>query len=110
LLGIDEGVVLWNAFPFHPHHEPDPLKNRTPDDKEITGQAVILDAFLALYPRVPIVAIGNVADRLLGELAGGRRRFKVRHPANGGVTAFGTGLDAIAVKLGIARPQPTLLD
>lgn len=108
-LGMHEDVVLWNAFPFHPHAEEEFLKNRTPTRDEVTAHASILEEFLALYPGVPIATLGTVSSGLVSKLAGERRRCKLRHPANGGATLFGSGLEAFARELGIARPQPTLL-
>src|SRR6266480_3655502 len=82
-----EEFVLWNAFPWHSF---DPrrgmLSNRTPNKSERSAGLSLLKAFLDLFPRDEIVALGNVAASQLRELNIETRR--VRHPASGGAKLF----------------------
>jgi uracil-DNA glycosylase len=90
-LGLEEGAVLWNVVPAHPHRPGEPLSNRTPSVGELRAGAEVLGELIErLAPRA-IVAVGRSAERALGEL-GLLCDASVRHPANGGATAFRTGL------------------
>ena len=96
LLGLGlpaDRFVLWNSFAFHPHRPGEPLTNRTPTDREVEEQADILDAFLALFPRSKVIAVGETARRRLSGF--GKEVPAVRHPANGGATAFRDGVARI---------------
>jgi uracil-DNA glycosylase len=84
----EDDVVLWNVVPAHPHHPDRPLSNRTPTAAEIAAGSPFLDAAIALVRPGLVVAVGRVGERLLGERADGR----VRHPAQGGATAFREGI------------------
>ena len=79
--------VLWNAFPWHSF---DPrrgmLSNRMPTKKERSAGLSMLKAFLDLFPRDEIVALGNVAASQLQEL--NVESHRVRHPASGGAKLF----------------------
>lgn len=93
-LGVaPERFVLWNSFAFHPHRPGEPLSNRTPTDREVAEQAPVLDAFLALFPGRPVIAVGETARRRMGD--SGIAALPVRHPANGGATAFRDGVKRI---------------
>jgi uracil-DNA glycosylase len=90
-LGLEEGTVLWNVVPAHPHRSGEPLSNRTPSVGELRAGAEVLGELIErLAPRA-IVAVGRSAERALGEL-GLPCDASVRHPANGGATAFRSGL------------------
>jgi hypothetical protein len=82
-----EQFVLWNAFPWHSF---DPrrgmLSNRMPTKKERSAGLSVLEAFLDLFPREKIIALGNVAASQLKELKVDSHR--VRHPASGGARLF----------------------
>ncbi len=90
-LGLSAGTVLWNVVPAHPHRPGEPLSNRTPTIGELrAGADVLAELIERLEPRA-IVAVGRSAERALGEL-GLPCDAAVRHPANGGATAFRAGL------------------
>jgi uracil-DNA glycosylase len=91
-LGLEAETVLWNVVPAHPHRSGEPLSNRTPSVGELRAGAEVLGELIdCLEPRA-IVAVGRSAERALGEL-GLPSDACVRHPANGGATAFRTGLE-----------------
>jgi hypothetical protein len=90
-LGIAGETVLWNVVPAHPHRPGEPLSNRTPAVGELRAGAEVLGELIErLRPRATI-AVGRSAERALGEL-GLPCHASVRHPANGGATAFRAGL------------------
>lgn len=92
--GAADCTVLWNAFPWHPHPVGQPMKNRTPDPRERAIGLTPLAALLAVYPRAIVCGVGKQACTSLREL--GVRHSPLRHPANGGASAFSAGLRAIA--------------
>jgi uracil-DNA glycosylase len=93
-LGIEEETVLWNVVPAHPHRPGQPLSNRTPAVGELRAGAQVLGELIErLAPRATI-AVGRSAERALAEL-GLPCNGSVRHPANGGATAFRRGLAAL---------------
>ncbi len=90
-LGLESESVLWNVVPAHPHRPGEPLSNRTPTAGELrAGAAVLGELIERLSPRA-IIAVGRSAERALAEL-GLPCDANVRHPANGGATAFRAGL------------------
>jgi len=91
--GLAENTILWGAFPWHPHGE-SPLSNRAPNEAERAIGAVLLRKLIAIFPDVPVVAVGNVAADSLRRI--GVDAEKIRHPSNGGAVAFREGLARIA--------------
>lgn len=83
-------VVLWNIFPFHPYKGSDVLTNRTPDVAELQTGAAYLQQLQALYPQTAIIAIGAKSAKTLAQFA--VPHAAVPHPANGGATAFRSGI------------------
>jgi uracil-DNA glycosylase len=90
-------AVGWNAYPFHPHRPGDDQSNRPPRAGEIKAGLAFLAATLALFPGLPVAAMGNVASRALGALDVAHARL--RHPAQGGARIFAAGLRALAEQL-----------
>ena len=94
-LGIHQRVALWNSFPLHPHKPGEPLSNRTPtkDELEVGGPFVRRLLEEVLPKGVRLIAVGEKAAGTLRGLG-----FQVpsdhclRHPANGGATAFRQGI------------------
>lgn len=85
--------VNWNILPFHPHKAGNTLTNRTPKPAEVEAAHHFLPQFLKLFPNTPLVAVGNISHQTLTAL--GHESVKVRHPANGGATAFKEGIRAL---------------
>jgi uracil-DNA glycosylase len=90
-LGIAERTILWNALPLHPFRPGEPESNRTPTDAELMQGAPAMRLLVEAFPRAKAVAIGRKSELLLGEM-GIATAGQVRHPANGGATAFAEGL------------------
>jgi hypothetical protein len=89
-LGAESRVILWNAVPAHPHRPEESCSNRPPSPAEIEEGHEHLERLLELVRPRLVVAVGRVAQSLLGAGAA-----YVRHPANGGAIAFRQGLDAL---------------
>jgi uracil-DNA glycosylase len=87
-LGLQpERFVLWNAFPWHSFHARcGMLSNRTPTSSERRLGLPILEAFLSLFDRPQVVALGRIAASQL--TAAGISAPCVRHPASGGARLF----------------------
>ena len=84
------GILLWNAFPLHPHEAGKPLSNRghTRAEREATWALTL--ALIGLVRPKKIVAIGrDAADALAG---GDVPVHAVRHPSQGGQSEFIAGI------------------
>jgi hypothetical protein len=89
-LDAERRVILWNTVPTHPHRAGAPLSNRRPSVAETEAGAEVVERVLELLrPRV-VVAVGRVAEGVLGD-----RGIYVRHPANGGGAAFAEGMRSV---------------
>jgi hypothetical protein len=86
-LGAELRVVLWNTVPHHPHHPGRPLSNRRPTVAEVAAGAVFVERVLDLLQPRLVLAVGRIAEGVLGD-----RAVYVRHPANGGGAAFAAGM------------------
>ena len=89
--GLAESVILWNAVQLHPHRLDAHWTNRTPTPEEVALGRPGLEVLRAAFPEVPILAVGQKAAWLL-EAMGLPVAAVLRHPANGGATAFRAGL------------------
>ena len=99
-LGLSDRALGWNAVPLHPFRPGNPLSNRPPTRAEIEAGRPILEAMIDLVRPAAMVAVGRVAGALLPGVP------QVRHPAQGGATAFREGLHALAADLAAAdRPR-----
>jgi len=90
-LGIEERTILWNALQLHPHRADNLWSNRTPTPSEISLGEPALRILIEAFPSAKIIAVGKKAEGLLREM-GIPTTGSVRHPANGGATAFAAGL------------------
>lgn len=93
-LGIAERTILWNALQLHPYKDGNPWTNRTPKPQELALGAGALALLLAAFPSAEVVAIGKKAEFLM-QSRGIVPLATVRHPANGGATAFREGISAL---------------
>lgn len=82
--------LLWNAFPFHPHIDGNPLSNRLPAAGELAIGERFIEWLLRLFPIERVAAIGNAASSSLTRL--GVEHVKVRHPSQGGKRKFVDGM------------------
>jgi uracil-DNA glycosylase len=68
-----------------------------PTKKELSAGLSVLKAFLDLFPRDAIVALGNVAASQLQEL--NVEPHHVRHPASGGARLFRQQIEKIVKEM-----------
>lgn len=94
--GLADDTLLWGAFPWHPYRD-NPLSNRPPNEAEKAVGADLLRKLIAALPQVTVVAVGNVAAESLRKI--GMEVEKIRHPSNGGATAFRAGIAEVARKI-----------
>ena len=79
--------VLWNAFPWHSFDSRrGMLSNRMPNKSERAAGLPVLKAFLELFSRDQVVALGKIAAAQLEEL--NVNAHCIRHPASGGAKLF----------------------
>ncbi len=97
---IQEPVMLWNVFPFHPHEADDPMTNRRHTRLERQAAAPFLDALIDMIRPKRIVAIGRDAASALEDLC--VPVYRARHPSYGGQTEF---IEQIEVLYDL-RPEP----
>lgn len=98
-LQLAERVVMWNAYPWHPHVDGDPMTNRTPKTTEIKEGLHLLQSVIRAFPDALLVAVGRKSEQALG-LLGNRDFYRVRHPSMGGANEFRDGMRGIAGELG----------
>ena len=86
LTRINQPVLLWNAFPFHPYAEHDPLSNRRHTASEFASCRHILTSLVDWLQPTTIVALGADAEAAVANIGCQCRR--VRHPSYGGQAQF----------------------
>ena len=93
LARIGDPILLWNAFPLHPHEPKDPLSNRGHTRAERQATWPLTLALIGMVHPNRIVAIGrDAADALAG---GDVPACGVRHPSQGGQREFVAGMREI---------------
>jgi hypothetical protein len=93
LTRIEQPVVLWNVFPFHPHEPNDPLSNRCHSSAEREVTLPLLQTLIDMIEPERIVAIGRDAALALKNID--IPLSMVRHPSYGGQNEFIAGLYAL---------------
>jgi len=88
-LDAERRVILWNTVPHHPHHPGRPLSNRRPTVGEAAAGAAFAERLIELVQPRLVLAVGRIAEGVLGD-----RAVYIRHPANGGASAFAAGITA----------------
>jgi uracil-DNA glycosylase len=103
LAGRAEGVLLWNAFPWHPYRAGGTrdvrLTNRTPTGGEVRAAQPVLGALLEWAAPREVLAVGRVAAAALAGL--GIEARTLRHPARGGANLFRSQLGGALAGRGI---------
>jgi hypothetical protein len=93
LLRINQPVVLWNVFPFHPHEPGDPLSNRCHTSAERQITLPLFNTLLEMFEPRRLVAIGRDAQLALRDID--IPVMTVRHPSYGGKAEFIAGLQEL---------------
>jgi hypothetical protein len=84
--GAPNGVLLWNAFPWHPYGPRSPLSNRCPERSLWRANLHVLETLLAELGAVRVLAVGRTSQAALADL--GVEAPGLRHPAHGGASLF----------------------
>lgn len=110
---VNEPVLMWNVFPFHPHESENPFSNRCHTRYERERTRPIFDALIKMIAPEQLVSIGQDAKKLLREIE--TPVASVRHPSYGGQREFEAGIRNIyGIKVvndgAVAEPhQPELV-
>lgn len=107
LARIDEPVMLWNVFPFHPHEKGIPMSNRSHTRRERNDALPFLLDLIELVLPQKLVAIGRDAAIALEDLS--VPVHLVRHPSYGGQTLFIEQMEALYGLRPKGPQQPDLL-
>jgi len=99
--GLSKKIVLWNIFAFHPYKDANTLSNRTPRKYEIINNDYVLEAFLRLFPNLPILAIGRKSEEFITRWGHGNKLSPARHPAYGGGAEFRKDFDKFLRRVGL---------
>lgn len=83
---IKQPVLLWNAFPFHPFDQGEPLSNRRHTAQEFELCRHILTTLVDWLQPTTIIALGADAEAAVSSI--GYECQRVRHPSYGGQTDF----------------------
>jgi hypothetical protein len=87
---IGEPILLWNAFPLHPHEAGNPLSNRGHTRAERDATWALSLALIGMLKPKRMVAIGtDSAETLAGSNV---PVHAVRHPSQGGQSEFVAGM------------------
>lgn len=87
---LDENILLWNVFPFHPYEPGNPFSNRCHSAKERDhGEDILVELIKLVQPK-RLIAIGNNAYASLERISANHKYLveKVRHPSYGGHSEF----------------------
>ena len=77
-------VLIWNAFPFHPHEKNNPKSNRKPNKTELQTGRMFMGYFLEVSPNIKCVAsVGKVAKELLKKFEFEYEPDHICHPSYG---------------------------
>ena len=80
-------VLMWNAFPFHPHQPNQTESNRAPNSEELALGYPILQSFIKIFPNLTyFCAVGRTAEKQLLKINLPTQPIYIRHPAHGGKT------------------------
>ena len=104
---INQPVMLWNVFPFHPHAAGDAMSNRCHSRAEREATWPLLESLLTMLRPRQIVAIGRDAQLALKEID--IPVCPVRHPSYGGQSEFIAGMHELyGVQETEAETEPAL--
>lgn len=86
--GCANRVVLWNAFPWHPHGDT-VTSNRKPKLTEVAQGRAALETLMSCFSyKLSIFAVGKVAEDALRRWGDVPCAGYIRHPAQGGEGKF----------------------
>lgn len=95
-LDMNESVpILWNAFPFHPHHKGMPESNRKPTISEIEEGKTYMKQIYNLFKPEKLCSLGRVGESILKGLFPKGKIIYIRHPSYGGKKDFIKGMKQV---------------
>lgn len=100
---IKQPVLLWNAFPFHPFDQGDPLSNRRHTAQEFELCRHLLATLFEWLQPTTIIALGADAEAAVSSI--GYQCHRVRHPSYGGQIDFAREISRI-----YSLPPPPLTE
>lgn len=87
--------LLWNSFPFHPHHPGKPKTNRAPTAKEIEqGKEYLIDLYNIFQP-IKVASVGRKGEKSLNQAFPDSTAIYIRPPSYGGKSDFIQGMEAL---------------
>ena len=96
-VGMRRDIIFWPSFPWHPMGTRGPMSNRPPRRDELDHGREVLAFFLReLFPGRVVGAVGRYGEAALRTL-GYSNPLYLRHPAQGGATAFRAGIAALPI-------------
>lgn len=99
--GNSSWVLMWNAFPFHPHEKGDQNTNRKPNAKELLEGELYLKKLLEVFPSIICAgALGKTAEKTLSHIDLEYKPESIRHPAHGGKKECLEGLHYAFMRFG----------
>ncbi|MFT5141661.1 MAG: hypothetical protein ACI80V_001079 [Rhodothermales bacterium] len=101
LADVFPDFVVWNACPFHPHKADEPFTIRAPRQTELRTFAPLVAELIDIFRPKKVLAVGRRAERTLADT--GIEATYVRHPSQGGATAFRAGVLEALSEGGIAH-------
>jgi len=90
--------AFWNVFPFHPWVPGNVAKNRKPNPAETEIGMPYLDTVVDILRPHTIVAVGQVANRVLQYRYPKLRYASFSHPSMGGYQGFLTGFGQLGLR------------
>lgn len=90
LTRLQQPVVLWNVFPYHPHEPDQPFSNRAHTAAERAVTLPLLKSLVDMFRPRQLVAIGRDAQQALDNVD--IKICTVRHPSYGGQSEFTEGV------------------
>lgn len=80
--------ILWNTFPFHPHHTDRAESNRPPTSDEVAEGRDYIRLLIQMFQPSMIAGIGRHGQRTLQQLLQSHTVHYIRHPSRGGKRQF----------------------
>ncbi len=94
-VGDRRDIVFWPSFPWHPMGARGPLSNRAPRrDEVLVGQEFLRFMVETFWPDRKLLAIGRYGEAAIHAMGFPEAGY-IRHPAQGGATAFRQGIAAL---------------
>ena len=105
LLPFHRRILVWNAFPLHPHRPNDDLTVRTPTREEISRYGDALRRIRAYLNPEMMIAVGRKASGAISAI--GEPSVYVRHPSQGGKRGSPQACEPFSIRNPAKESAPT---